>query len=70
LSFASAEWLAGLLADRGDLDQAEQLLRVHADAGDGDASRLAVLLAQQGQGEEAVRLQRFGLNPGGSVVRG
>jgi len=59
-----------VLADRGDLDQAEQLLRARADAGHGDAWRLADLLEQRGQGEEAERLRRFGLNPDGSIARG
>ncbi len=45
--------LARLLAERGDLNEAEQLLRTDADAGDGDADRLAALLAQRGRGEEA-----------------
>jgi thioredoxin-like negative regulator of GroEL len=41
--------LAGLLAQRGDLDGAVQLLRAPADAGDGRAAwRLAELLAQRG----------------------
>jgi TPR repeat protein len=45
-----AAWrLAGLLAKRGDLDEAEQVLRARADAGDGDAAwRLADLLAKRG----------------------
>ena len=70
-----ADWsLAGLLAERGDLDQAEQLLRARADAGEGDtamqlAMRLVELLARRGQGEEAERLRRFGLNPDGSIAR-
>jgi hypothetical protein len=51
-------------ADRGDLDQ----LRAQADAGDGDANLLAGLLARRGQGEEAERLRRFGLNPDGSIA--
>ena len=102
--------LAGLLAERGDLDE----LRARADAGDelaaaelaellaerGDldrlragrrwdsgraaparpgrrrrrgrrrqlAEQLAGLLARRGQGEEAERLRRFGLNPDGSIA--
>ena len=70
----AADWsLAGLLAERGDLDQAEQLLRARADAGDGDlaeqlAEQLAGLLERRGQGEEAERLRRFGLNPDGSIA--
>ena len=62
--------LADLLADRGDLDQAEQILRALANVSYGDADRLAGLLAQQDQGEEAERLFRFVLNLDGSVARG
>ena len=41
--------LAGLLAERGDLDEAEQILRARADAGDRDAAwELADLLAERG----------------------
>ena len=58
--------LSDLLASRGDLDG----LRALADAGDADVGRLAALLAQRGQGEEAERLRRFGLNPDGSVASG
>ena len=44
----AAAWLAGLLAERGDLDGAAQL-RARADAGDGYAAeRLAELLAERG----------------------
>ena len=66
----AAGQLAELLADRGDLDGAEQILRARADAGDGDAGRLAGLLARRGQGAEAERVRRFGLNPDGSIARG
>ena len=65
--YAAGE-LAELLARRGDLDQAEQILRAQADAGDGYAHRLAELLTQQGRGEEAERLRRFGLAPDGSTA--
>ena len=45
----AASRLGELLAERGDLDGAEQFLRVGADAGDGfAASRLARLLADRG----------------------
>ena len=41
--------LADLLAERGDLDEAVQILRARADAGDGVAAgRLADLLARRG----------------------
>ena len=63
-------YAANLLATRGDLDEAVQVLRVRADAGEGDARRLAELLTQQGRGEEAERLRRCGLNPDGSVACG
>ena len=43
-------------------------LRARADAGDGDADLLAELLTRRGQGEEAERLRRFGLNPDGSIA--
>jgi hypothetical protein len=47
-----------------DLDEAVQLLRACADAGDEYAAgRLADLLARRGQSDEAERLRRFGLNP-------
>ena len=72
--WVAAATLADLLADRGDLDEAAQILRARADAGDTGApnlaGRLAELLAQQGQGEEAERLRRFGLNPDGSIACG
>ena len=58
-------WLAELLAQRGDLDE----LRARADVGDEDAAgQLPGLLIKQGRGEEAERLRRFGLNPGGSTA--
>ena len=47
-----------------------QILRAQADAGDGDVVQLAGLLTQQGRGEEAERLCRFGLAPDGSIARG
>ena len=65
---AAALGLADLLAQRGDLDGAVQVLRALADAGGGDARRLAKVLTQQGRGEEAERLHRFGLNPDGSIA--
>jgi hypothetical protein len=34
------------------------------------AEQLAWLLARRGQGEEAERLRRFGLNPDGSIACG
>jgi hypothetical protein len=58
--------LADLLAGRGDLDG----LRALTDAGDWPAGqRLADVLIEQGRGEEAKRLRRFGLNPDGSIAR-
>jgi len=57
---AAAERLAGLLAERGDLDG----LRARIDAGDPYAAmRLPDLLVKQGRSEEAERLRRFGLSP-------
>ena len=45
----AAVGLAGLLADRGDLDGAEHILRARADTGDEYAAgRLAGLLADRG----------------------
>ena len=46
------------------------ILRVRADAGDVNADQLAGLLAQRGRREDAERLQRFGLNPDGSIAYG
>jgi hypothetical protein len=62
--------LVSLLAASGDLDEAIQVLYARANVGAGDAARLAELLTQQGRGEEAKRLLRFGLNPDGSVACG
>ncbi len=53
-----------VLARRGDLNG----LRALADAGDGDANRLADVLTKQGRAEEAERLRRFGLKPDGSIA--
>ena len=64
----AAEKLADLLAERGDLDEALQILHARADAGNGDAQRLAKLLTQQGHEEEVDRLRRFGLAPDGSTA--
>jgi hypothetical protein len=50
--------------------EAEQLLRARADAGDGDATRLAELLIRRGRREEAERLRQFGLNPDGTTASG
>jgi hypothetical protein len=66
----AADELADLLAQRGDLDEAVQMLRARADAGAGNAGRLAELLTQQGREEEAERLRRFGLHPDGSIACG
>jgi hypothetical protein len=45
--------LVDLLAGRGDLDEAEQILRARADAGDGEAAHeLAELLARRGDLDE------------------
>lgn len=55
--------------ERGYRDEAAQVLRARADAGDGQAAgRLADLLIEQGLREEAERLRRFGLNPDGSIA--
>ena len=68
----AATLLASLLAGRGNLDEAIQVLRRVADtgSGDGNISQLADLLTQQGHGEEAERLHRYGLNPDGSTASG
>jgi hypothetical protein len=43
----------------------------HVRAGDWVAGQLLPdLLAEQGRGDDAARLQRFGLNPDGSISRG
>jgi len=63
--YAARRLLAEALAERGDLEG----LRARADAGDQEAAeRLPGLLIKQGQGEEAERLRRFGLNPDGSIA--
>ena len=64
--------MAELLAERGDLDEAIQILRGRADAGDGDVdgSQIAELLGQQGRSREAERLRRFGLTSDGSTASG
>jgi hypothetical protein len=54
--------LAVLLAKRGDLDGAAQILRARADAG--NARRLAVVLTRQGRGKKRSDWGRFDLNPG------
>ena len=60
----AAQWLAYLLAKHGDLGGLYAL----ADAGNAGAARhLTDLLIEQGRGEEAERLRRFGLNPDGSI---
>ena len=61
-----AAWrLADLLAGRGDLDG----LRAQVEADDqGAAKLLAGLLAEQGRGEVAESLRRFGMNPDGSIA--
>jgi hypothetical protein len=57
--------LAGLLAERGDLDE----LRARADTGDEYAAgQLAGVLVKLGGGEEAERLRRLGLNQDGSIA--
>ena len=56
--------LAELLAERGDLDGAEQILRARADAGDGDAAwRLAELLAERGDLDGAEQICAPGPTP-------
>ena len=65
---SAAGQLADTLAEGGDLDEAAQILRTRADAGNGDAWRLAQLLDRQGRSEEAERLRRFGLAPDGSTA--
>lgn len=48
-----------------------QILRAQAEAGNGNgAGRLANVLMQQGRGEEAKRLFRFGFAPDGSIACG
>ena len=65
----AARQLAGLLAERGDLDGAVQILRARADAGDEYAARrLAGLLAERGRPGRAARpgrRRRRGTPPGG-----
>jgi hypothetical protein len=61
----AAPALAGLLADRGDPDEAGQIERARAVAGDEAAARA---LIKQRRGKEVERLHRFGLNPDGSIA--
>ncbi len=49
----AADQLTRLLARRGDLDEAIQILHGSADAGNGSAYQLAELLTRQGRSEEA-----------------
>jgi len=64
----SAGHLADLLSERGELDEALQVLLAAADAGRVDRKQLADLLAKQGQPQKAEQLRRFGLNPDGSIA--
>jgi hypothetical protein len=57
-----------MLVDRRNLDEALEVLRGRAEAGNGDAQQIATLLIQKGHGEEARRLRRFGLNLDGSIA--
>jgi hypothetical protein len=57
--------LADLLKERGDLDGLRALAAVGVDYA---ANLLDLLLFEQGRGEEAERLRRFGLNPDGSIA--
>ena len=61
----AASRLADLLAARGDLDGLGARIGVGDDAA---VSWLTALLIEQGRGEEAERLRRFGLNPDGSIA--
>ena len=61
-------WVVILLAKRGQLDEAVQILLDRAEVGNGDAEQLADVLIKQGRSEEAERLWRFGLNPDGSIA--
>jgi hypothetical protein len=54
--------------ERGDLDEAVQILRTLTEVGHGNARQLAKLLTQQGRSREAERLRWFGLNPDGSIA--
>ena len=60
--------LADLLSERGELDEALQVLHAAADTGRVDIKQLADLLAKQGQPQKAEQLRRFGLNPDGSIA--
>ena len=64
----AARHLAALLAESGDLAQAEYVLHAQVDAGDQSAAeQVADLLTGQGRDEEAKGLRQFGLNPDGSI---
>ena len=61
--------LAYLLTERGDLDEAVQVLRARTDAGDAEAAGLLPrVLIEQGRRQEGQRLRPFGLTPDGSIA--
>jgi TPR repeat protein len=63
--------LAELLEQRGSMKEAEEVLRQAAEAGSigTDAiGKLAGLLERTGRGQEAGRLRRFGIEPGGRTA--
>ena len=67
----AARNLAGLLARRGDLDGAAQILRPLADAGDGFAAgQLAGLLAERGDLDGAAQILRPRADAGGAGAAG
>jgi thioredoxin-like negative regulator of GroEL len=67
--FAAGE-LARLLAERGDLARAEQILRDRASAGDGAAAgQLARLLAERGDLDEAEQVLRARADTGDAAAR-
>ena len=61
---SAALGLADLLVERGDIDEAMQILLARADAGDGHAAiRLAKLLAKRGELDEAEQMLRAQIGP-------
>ena len=65
----AAMYLADLLAERGNLDEAAQILRTLADAGDAVAAqRLADLLAQRGNLDEAAQVLGARADTGDTVA--
>ena len=65
----AAQWLAELLAQRGDVEEALDTLRTHAETGDGATARqLAGLLAERGDVEESLDVLRTRADTGDEMA--